>query len=311
MIRTPSKALRKRLPLSEWQKSLTPAQRQRLRFFEARLFWEGQVNRHDICNQFGITLNHVTREIADYRHYFPKNLDYDVSARTYRPNEHFRAKFGKVDPNEYLALLRLFATNPSPILAAELGAPTKADIIPESSGRLNQAVLRTLLQAVHNNAGVVITYQSFSQKDVTKCEVWPQSFVWTGDRWHVRVYDGCRKTYIDILPQRITKAAPLLKQLPVKTGTDIDWREFEVIEVIPHPAFTELQKEMIAQEYGMEKTPDGHVWRVALRRCIIPYFLHRHHLDVDHGKRTHNGIPTQSIVLKDLSIISRFGFPSG
>lgn len=299
---------KQRPPLTEWMNDLGFAQRQRLRFLEARVLWEGKVNRSDVCEQFDVTPNHVTREIGDYRHYFPRNLLYDPTARAYRPSDRFEAKFGTGQPDEYLALLKMHATNPSVMIEAELGTPTPCDVIPEPRARFSQVVLRTVLHAIHEDHGVSITYQSFSRDEVVDRDIWPHAVAWTGDRWHIRAYDSRRGDYIDIVPQRITKAKPLDALLPDEAGDDLEWEETETVEIVPNPELTERQQAMVAQEYGMEESPEGFVWRVVLRRCLIGYFLHRYHLDGYNAPRTRRRVPTQRIMLKDPTVAEQHRF---
>lgn len=297
-----------RPPLRQWMDDLGFAQRQRLRFFEARLLWEGQINRGAVCEQFDVTPNHVTREIADYRYYFPRNLEYDVTARAYRPTRQFKPQFSTGDSAEYLSLLKLYAVNPASVVVTELGSPIAAEILPDPQGQLSQVVLQQLLRAIHSGIGLRISYLSFSQSEEKERDIWPHAFLSNGDRWHVRAYDSRRKNYIDVVPQRITKAALLNEELPKEAGADCDWQEKEQIDVVPNPHFTLEQQALIAQEYGMKKIDGKYVWRVELRRCLVKYFLFRHRLD-HRDEKSDSPLNSQlRIALRDPAVAKKFGF---
>lgn len=55
---------------------------QRLEFIEFRLFWEGHVNRSDLMDQFGVSVNQASTDLNRYIGFAPDNMVYDKSART-------------------------------------------------------------------------------------------------------------------------------------------------------------------------------------------------------------------------------------
>ena len=55
---------------------------QRLEFIEFRLFWEGHVNRSDVMQQFGLSVNQASADLNRYLGFAPDNMVYDKSART-------------------------------------------------------------------------------------------------------------------------------------------------------------------------------------------------------------------------------------
>ncbi len=55
----------------------------RLEFIEFRLFWEGRVNRSDLMEQFGISVNQASADLNRYIALAPENTVYDKSLRTY------------------------------------------------------------------------------------------------------------------------------------------------------------------------------------------------------------------------------------
>ncbi len=52
---------------------------QRLEFIEFRLFWEGHVNRSDLMDQFGVSVNQASTDLNRYIGFAPENMVYDKS----------------------------------------------------------------------------------------------------------------------------------------------------------------------------------------------------------------------------------------
>lgn len=294
---------------SEWIDALSYAQRQRLHFFEARLLWEGQVNRQDVCGQFGVTANHFTREVRDYKKHFPDNVSYDVSARAYRPTGQFKAGFATGEPEEYLGLLRLYTEKPSASLMAELGTTVPSTVLPEPESPVDQYVFRVILSAIHDKYGCEILYQSFSKTGPSKRIVWPHALAFAGLSWYVRAYDSLRERYINLALSRITSANLKKESIPEAAEVDLDWEQTETIEVTPNPKLPISLQRIIAKEYGMKKQKGGFVWNVMLKRCLIPYFLSQHRLDENRKGETPAGVPIQRIIVRNTKIVEQYAFP--
>jgi hypothetical protein len=82
---------------------------QRLEFIEFRLFWEGHVNRSDLMDQFGVSVNQASTDLNRYISFAPDNMVYDKSARTYVRGSGFKPHFLEPDASRYVAQLRSVA----------------------------------------------------------------------------------------------------------------------------------------------------------------------------------------------------------
>lgn len=291
-----------------WISGLNHGQRQRLRFLESRLLWEGELNRQDVCNEFGVTPNHFTREMRAYKDHFPQNVWYDETSRSYRPTEDFQPGLASGDPGEYLALLRAHAQHPADALRTELGGDVPCDALRPPEGVIDKTILRGILQAIHQGHGCSLQYQSFSRARSERRTVWPHALAWTGDRWHVRAFDKARRMHIDLALTRITSLQGADIPRPSEAASDIEWETTETIEVIPNPGLSAGQQNVIAREYNMSRRGKGWVWEVTLRRCLTPYFLFRFRLDEDRSDKTRDGFPLQRIVLRDPRVRTRYAF---
>ena len=55
----------------------------RLEFIEFRLFWEGHVNRSDLIEAFGISVQQASTDLNRYQGLAAANMLYDKSAKAY------------------------------------------------------------------------------------------------------------------------------------------------------------------------------------------------------------------------------------
>ena len=78
---------------------------QRLEFIEFRLFWEGHVNRSDLMEQFGLSVNQASADLNRYLGFAPDNMVYDKSARMYVRGPNYAAQFLKPDASRLNARL--------------------------------------------------------------------------------------------------------------------------------------------------------------------------------------------------------------
>jgi hypothetical protein len=277
------------------------AQRQRLVFIESVVLWEGIVGRPRVSNVFNVADNHITRYFALYRKAFPGNLDYDVSARAYRPGRQVRPRLTSGSAEEYLSLLRTHLESSSTAVVGSIGDNVDAATLPWPHAPMDRTILKEVTRALRQQHGLRIRYQSLSSPEPGDRDVWPHALVFAGIRWHVRVYDGKRGAFIDLNLQRFLSAKPLDAPSPKPPSADVDWREEVDIDILPAAKLTRTQQDIIAKEYGMREIGKARVWRVRLKRCLAPYFIRWLRLDLS---------PDESfpLVLRDQKVAKLFRF---
>lgn len=259
--------------------ALSFPQRQRLQYIESMALWEGAVARQRVCDLFGVSLNHITKDLRLYRELLPHNLDYDPSLRIWRPSARFRPAISSGSPEEYLGLLRLGLEAAGAAGIPTLEGPIAADAIPTPRWPADAKPLRHVTRAVREGTGVRVRYQSMSTPEPDERILWPHALVYAGFRWHARAYDEKHKQFGDFVLPRICEAAPHAGETPVSAKRDEGWNARERAEVIPNPRLSKAQQAAIAREYGMAKTAQGWCWSVSMRQCLVRYFLHWHRLD--------------------------------
>jgi len=264
---------------------LSPAQVQRFRFIEARLLWEGALQRKDLCTAFALTLNHVTREITNYRDRYPGNLTYDPGSRTWRAADGFMPHHASGAAEEYLELLLAFSLSGDPSIMAGTGPAVPVQTLPALGGVIGADVLRPLVAAIGHQQGLDIVYQSFSEPEPRRRTICPHSLVYALSRWHVRAYDDRKERFADFVLSRVLDCSQPTapdgdNAAPAK---DLEWHQMVVVDVQPGTHLSITQQAVIAKQYGMSKTKQGWKRSAKIRRCLVKYFLHQHRLDVTAG----------------------------
>lgn len=95
--------------MGEGKPSLRWGVEQKLQFIEFRLFWEGHVNRSDLVEKFGVSVNQASGDLNRYIALAPDNMLYDKSGKTYVRSSSFEPLFLKPDATHYLSQVRSIA----------------------------------------------------------------------------------------------------------------------------------------------------------------------------------------------------------
>ena len=268
---------------------------QRLEFIEFRLFWEGRVNRRDLMEQFGLSVNQASADLNRYIGLAPDNMLYDKSARTYVRGTDFKAQFLKPDASRYLAQLRSVAdgildrddswiANLPPYAAA-----------PTPVRGVNPVTLRSVVAAIRRSESIEVKYQSLSRPEPSWRWIAPHAIAFDGFRWHARAYCLTDECFKDFLLSRMLKIRGS-RESDVSGGDDRDWHSEVTLEVGPHPELSETQAKVIALDYGMR----GGKAKIKVRRALLYYALRRLGLDTDPGARKPQD---QQIVLLNREVV--------
>lgn len=277
--------------------------RNRLRFVEIVIGWEGALGRKRVTDVFGITPNYVTKDLRVYKKLYPGNIVYNPSTRSYRPADGFTYKIASGDPDEYLALLRAGAEGSRNVVASLVGNPGICECLPQPKTPLDAATLRLVTRAIVAGSGLAITYQSLTSASPTSRDVWPHRLVFSGKRWYVRCWDGLRNEFRDFALSRITDVAEKATRSPKSPKDDVDWGEREVMRIVPNPKLSAMQANVIAREYGMMRMDGNWVWLPEVRRCLVRYVAERYRLIERGGPKAH------PVILANKDDLRRWLFP--
>lgn len=253
---------------------------QRLEFIEFRLFWEGRVNRSDLMEQFGLSVNQASADLNRYIGFAPDNMVYDKSARTYVRGPDYAAQFLKPDASRYLAQLRSLADG---ILDSDdtwIAELPSYDAAPTPARGVNPVILRSVVGAIRRSEAIEVKYQSLSRPEPSWRWIAPHAIGFDGFRWHTRAFCQADEVFKDFLLSRILETRGV-EASDVTDAADADWQEHVTLEIGPHPELSEHQKKVIALDYGMR----GGKAKIKVRQALLYYALKRLGLDTDPSAR--------------------------
>ena len=253
---------------------------QRLEFIEFRLFWEGRVNRSDLMEQFGLSVNQASADLNRYIGFAPDNMVYDKSARTYVRGPDYVAQFQKPDASRYLAQLRSLADGIMDSDDTWIAELPSYDAAPTPARGVDPVTLRSVVSAIRRSESIEVKYQSLSRPEPSWRWIAPHAIGFDGFRWHTRAFCQMDEVFKDFLLSRIISTRSV-EASEVTDAADEDWQEHVTLEIGPHPELSESQKKVIALDYGMR----GGKAKIKVRRALLYYALKRLGLDSNASAR--------------------------
>ena len=238
------------------------------------------MNRSDLMEQFGLSVNQASADLNRYIGFAPDNMVYDKSARTYVRGPDYAAQFLKPDASRYLAQLRSLADG---ILDSDdtwIAELPSYDAAPTPARGVNPVILRSVVGAIRRSEAIEVNYQSLSRPEPTWRRIAPHAIGFDGFRWHTRAFCKTDEVFKDFLLSRIISTRSV-EASDVTDADDADWQEHVTLEIGPHPKLSESQKKVIALDYGMR----GGKAKIKVRRALLYYALKRLGLDTDPGAR--------------------------
>jgi hypothetical protein len=251
--------------------------KERLEFIEFRLFWEGRINRSDIMERFDISTPQASKDLSLYETVAPGNLVYDVSAKRYLASPTFEPRLIAPNSDSFLIQLRNIADRTAPLAETWLGVVPAAEVMPIPTRRVDVFVLRAVLKAIEKQTALRVFYQSMNENRPGPMWRWivPHALAHDSLRWHVRAFCEEAKIFKDFLLSRCLKTDEE-RVTRVNAGQDKYWNETFSVVLVPNPALSPEQQEIVAQDYCMEY---GQV-AVPVRKALLYYFNKRLRLDV-------------------------------
>lgn len=249
-------------------------------FIEFRVFWHGRINRSDLMETFGISLQQASLDLSGYSDQWKRNLVYDKSQRAYVRGKNFTPHFITPSAEDYFAQLRavdqgLVSREQSwiSVFPGYGATPTPArGVAPET--------LRDVLSAIHESAALQVTYQSMSRPEPSARWIEPHALAFDGFRWHARAFCQNDQVFKDFLLSRIVEIG-MRGPVTADPQEDADWHNEVVLEIGPHPELSPTQRRAIEMDYSMQ---DGRA-QIPVRRAFLFYALKRLGLDTDPDAR--------------------------
>ena len=269
----------------------------RLEFIEFRLFWEGYVNRGDLIDVFGISVQQASTDLNRYLGLAPENMAYDKSAKAYVRGSDFAPLFLKPDASRYLAQLRSVADGILDRTDAWIGSLPEFDATPTPVRGVDDKTLRMVVAAIRRAEAIEIKYQSLSRPEPRWRWIAPHAIGFDGFRWHARAFCEVDQVFKDFVLSRITDTCGT-RPRACDPADDTDWHEHVVLEIGPHPGLSDTQQKVIALDYGMRAGKA----KLKVRCAFLYYALKRLGLDTDPAARRPQD---QQIVLLNTELLKK------
>ncbi|OJF92626.1 WYL domain-containing protein [Pararhizobium antarcticum] len=249
-------------------------------FIEFRVFWHGRINRSDLMETFGISLQQASLDLSGYSDKWKRNLVYDKSQRAYVRGKNFTPHFSTPSAEDYFAQLRAVDQGLVSREQSWIGAFPGYGATPTPARGVAPETLRDVLAAIHEPAALQVNYQSMSRPEPSARWIEPHALAFDGFRWHARAFCQNDQVFKDFLLSRIVEIG---KRGPVTSDPQQDdaWHSEAVLEIGPHPDLSPTQRRAIEMDYGME---EGRA-KIPVRRALLFYALKRLGLDTDPAAR--------------------------
>lgn len=252
----------------------------RLEFIEFRLFWEGHVNRSDIVETFGVSINQASADLNRYLGLAETNMVYDKSARTYVRSSSFKPIFHKPDAERYLTQIRSIADGVITPDDAWIGSVPGFACAPTPARGVSAPILRAIVTAIKRKELIEVLYQSMSSPEPSWRWIAPHALVFDGFRWHARAHCDRSGAFKDFVLSRIAETRSS-KSSEALASRDQDWQDDVDLIIAPHPQLSAGQRKAIELDYGME----GGKAAIPVKRALLYYALKRLGLDTDPSAR--------------------------
>lgn len=247
-------------------------QERRLEFIEFRLLWDGKINRGELVDFFGISIQQASLDLAHYIELAPGNLEYDKSSKVYKASKAIRPVFTQPDAQTFLNELSSRATGPSAL--SFIGWRPPYDVVRYPTRSIRPDSLMQVLWAIRDHQDIEVSYQSMRRPDVIRRWISPHAIAFDGFRWHTRAWCHENHYFKDFVLARI-QAIHRFRTSVVNFAEDTRWHSFVTIVLRANRALAPGQRLAVETEFGMSK---GEL-RVRTRESLVHYVIRQLFLD--------------------------------
>lgn len=243
---------------------LSQIQHERLAYIEFRLFFLGEIRRHDLMKRFGIGPAGATRDFALYKELSSGNISFDNSTKTYVIGNNFIPIYEHVPERVLSTLTQGFGDG----MGITSGALLTCEL-PMVFNQPSMTILAPVTRAINQKKAVKLRYFSHTS-GASEREIIPFALVNDGLRWHVRAFDRKSQEFRDFVFTRMESTAIFEEsaicshELP---SADIQWNRILELDLIPHPA--QKYPKIIERDYNMTSA----VLHIKIRAAMAGYLL--------------------------------------
>lgn len=242
----------------------------RLEFIDFRLRWEGQFNRSDLVEHFGISVPQASADIASYMEMAPANLAYDRSARVYVATAEFVPVFATSAAEHYLKDLLALSTGAIDSGESFIGKVPDVAVAVSPSRAVPANVLVWVVQAIRCKEDVEVLYQSMSRSEPMWRRIAPHALGYDGFRWHIRAFCHSRGAFRDFVFPRVLEIRACDEHRTVEEK-DVAWHSKVKLILVPASGLGQSKRKVVELDYAMS----GGQVVLETRQAMLYYVLQR------------------------------------
>jgi hypothetical protein len=246
----------------------------RLEFIEFRLLWDGKINRGELADFFGVSIQQASLDFAKYMVIAEDNMEYDRSEKVYRATPRFEPRFLAPDTQTFLNQLANLTTGTLAPSLSFIGSRPPCDVVTAPTRRVRTDVLLSVLWAIRDHSDIEVTYQSMRRPSATRHWIAPHSLAFDGARWHARAWCHDSNTFRDFVLTRVQEIHTR-RTSEVDASKDLDWHTHVLVVIEPRPDLTAGQRDSVITDFGMQ---NGKLVKT-LRRALVQYFVRHLHIE--------------------------------
>lgn len=233
-----------------------------LRAIESLLLWEGSAGNERVRELLGLHFTTASRLLTQYAALNPTGLTYSKAHRCWIAAADFKPCLtsGRID--EYLA-----HTMAAP--GTDVNCVVRTHI---ALGEVTPMVFSLLHRAIREGLGIAAKHCSMRDPTPRAKTFFPHALVEAGRRWHVRAYVAAADAFQDLAFTRLSDVVltDLSRPEAADPRHDTAWMTQVDLRLVPHPALTSEQKQMVRAEYLGRSAARVETTRAAL----LPYVIH-------------------------------------
>lgn len=273
--------------------ALSWAQQRRLELIDWRLRWEGQINRSDLTDFFGISVPQASLDLRFYKQAAPDAIRYDPSERTYRPTPAFQSRFSRTSSPRYLHALLLAHDGAAP--AGGFGFSAWLPVVASSrlpAPQLGAGLLVVLLRALRSGGSVSGTYQTDQAAAPCGLLIAPHALFFDGRLWWVRAFDEGARAFDSFCLARLADChADEARRPEPWPDQDLLWHTQVEVVFAPDDALSVGERRAVQLDYGMSSG----TLRLACRAALLPFVFQAFGLQADGRGRANSDLVVSNL----------------
>lgn len=247
-------------------------QRERLFYLEFLALFTGQVSRKDLVSRFGISEPAATKDLSLYAELAPGMLQYDMRKKCYVLTTGGKPHFS----HEVEQALFSLAGERAIAINAQHAKCLPSWVDGSLKRKVPIEIAASITRCIYQSCKMIVQYGSLSSGDRERT-LSPVALVNDGLRWHVRCFAHEHKEFRDY---NLARFRTVMQGEPSEVLLEEDkaWNTEVHLRLVPHP--NSDHPETIRLDYdfvGEEKC-------VALKICLVAYFIRRWHIDCSDEK---------------------------